>query len=154
MLLRRVTSNDDDVINGNIFRVSDHLCGKFAGNSPVSNEFPEQRPVTRSFDVFFDPGPNQRLSKQSWGWWFETPSCPLWCHCNVGMNNTPLRYKSKWKWELFSRLLFARSNMAMTSPLWTLNHKTLGHNGFTQFQVLQIGPARSTIVLDDSKIGS
>ena len=24
-----------------------------AGNSPVSGEFPAQRPVTRSFDVFF-----------------------------------------------------------------------------------------------------
>ena len=22
------------------------------------------------------------LSKQSWGWWFETPSHPLWRHCN------------------------------------------------------------------------
>ena len=27
--------------------------------------------------------PNKRLSKQWWGWWFETPSSPLWCHCNV-----------------------------------------------------------------------
>ena len=26
---------------------------------------------------------NKRLSKQSWGWWFETPSCSLWRHCNV-----------------------------------------------------------------------
>ena len=25
-----------------------------AGNSPVSGEFPAQKPVTRSFDVFFD----------------------------------------------------------------------------------------------------
>ena len=25
-----------------------------AGNSPASGEFPAQRPVTRSFDVFFD----------------------------------------------------------------------------------------------------
>ena len=25
-----------------------------AGNSPVPGEFPAQRPVTRSFDVFFD----------------------------------------------------------------------------------------------------
>ena len=21
--------------------------------------------------------------KQSWGWWFETPSCPLWPHCKI-----------------------------------------------------------------------
>ena len=40
-----------------------------AVNSPVTDEFPAQRPVTWSFDVFFD----KRLSKQSWGWWFETP---------------------------------------------------------------------------------
>ena len=25
---------------------------------------------------------NKRLSKQSWGWWFETPSRSLWRHCN------------------------------------------------------------------------
>ena len=26
---------------------------------------------------------NKRLSKQWWGWWFETPSRSLWRHCNV-----------------------------------------------------------------------
>ena len=57
-------------LNGNIFRVTGHLCG----------EFPTQRPVTRSFDVFFDLRLNKRLSKQSWGWWFETLSRPLWPH--------------------------------------------------------------------------
>ena len=59
------------------------LC---AGNSPVTGEFPSQRPVTRSFDVFFDLHLNKRLSKQSWGWWFETPSRPLWRHCNVWLH--------------------------------------------------------------------
>ena len=58
--------------NGNIFRVTGHLCG----------EFNSQRPVTRSFDAFFDLRLNKRLSKQSWGWWFETPSYSLWRHCN------------------------------------------------------------------------
>ena len=53
-----------------------------AENSPVPGEFPTQRPVTRSFDVFFDLRLNKRLSKQSWGWSFETLSCPLWRHCN------------------------------------------------------------------------
>ena len=56
-----------------------------AGNSPVPGEFPTQRPVTRSFDVFFDLRLNKRLSKQSWGWWFETLSRPLWRHRNVDM---------------------------------------------------------------------
>ena len=49
-----------------------------AGNSPVPGEFPAQRPVTRSFDVFFDLRPNKRLSKQWRGWWFETQSRSLW----------------------------------------------------------------------------
>ena len=53
-----------------------------ARNSTVPGEFPAQRPVTRSFDVFFDLRLNKRLSKQSLGWWFETPSLLLWHHCN------------------------------------------------------------------------
>ena len=56
----------------------------YAGNSPVTGEFPAQRPVTRSFDVFFDLHVDKRLSKQSWDWWFETPSRSLWRHCNDG----------------------------------------------------------------------
>ena len=55
------------------------LC---AGNSPVTGEFPAQRPVTQSFDVFFDLRLYERLSKQSWGCWFETPSRLLWRHSN------------------------------------------------------------------------
>ena len=35
--------------NGNIFRVTGPLCGEFTG----PGEFPAQRPVTQSFDVFF-----------------------------------------------------------------------------------------------------
>ena len=54
-----------------------------AGNSPVTGEFPAQRQVTGSFDIIFDMHLNKRLSKQSRGWWFETPLCPLWRHCNV-----------------------------------------------------------------------
>ena len=44
--------------------------------------FSAQKPVARSFDVFFDLRLNKRLSKQSWGCWFETPSRPLWRNCN------------------------------------------------------------------------
>ena len=66
--------------NGNIFRVTGPLCGEFTG----PGEFPTQRSVTRSFDVFFDLRLNKRLSKQPWGWWFETLSWSLWRHCNEG----------------------------------------------------------------------
>ena len=56
------------------------LC---AGNSPVPVNSPPQRPVTRSFDVFFHLRLNKRLSKQPRGWWFETPLWSLWRHCNA-----------------------------------------------------------------------
>ena len=58
-----------------------------AENSPVPGEFSAQRPVTRSFDVFFDLNLNKQLSKQSRGWWFETPSGSLWRQCNGKLVN-------------------------------------------------------------------
>ena len=54
-----------------------------AGNSLVTGEFPAQRPVRRSFDVFVDLRLNKRMSRQRWGWWFETPLRPLWRHCDA-----------------------------------------------------------------------
>ena len=68
------------------------LCAR---NSPVPGDFPSQRPVTQSFDVFFDLRQNKRLSKQSWGWWFETPLRPSCRHCNV--TNDDLMY-----WHIYS----------------------------------------------------
>ena len=56
-----------------------------AGNSPVTGEFPAQRPVTRSFDFVFDLRLNKPLSKQWWGWWLQTLSRPLWRHGNEYM---------------------------------------------------------------------
>ena len=52
--------------NGNIFRVTGHLCGKFTDRRWI----PHTKPVTRSFDVFFDLRLSKRLSKQWWGWWY------------------------------------------------------------------------------------
>ena len=63
-----------------IFSALLDLC---VGNSPVTGEFRTQRPVTRSFDVFFDLHQNKRLNKQPLGWRFETPSRPLWRHSNM-----------------------------------------------------------------------
>ena len=68
------------------------LC---AGNSPVTGD--SQRPLTRSFDVFFDLRLNKRLSKQSRRRWFETPSRSLLRHCN----NDYL-----YSWALKHRLIF------------------------------------------------
>ena len=41
------------------------LC---AGNSPVTGEFPSQRPATRNFDIFFDLRLNQTAQQT-----IETP---------------------------------------------------------------------------------
>ena len=61
-------------LNGYIFRATGLLCGEFTGH----RWSPSQRPVTRSFDVFFNLRLNKQLSKQSCGGWLETPSCSLW----------------------------------------------------------------------------
>ena len=71
-----------------------------AGNSPVNGEFRAQRPVTRSFGVFFYLRLIKRLNKQSWGWWFETPYRPLWRHCNGKIKAT-----TQIKFEVSARLV-------------------------------------------------
>ena len=71
------------------------LC---AGNSPGTGEFPSQRPMTRSFGVFFDLRLNRRLSKQSWGWWFEMPPHSLWRHCN---DNADFNHRTYIRWFTF-----------------------------------------------------
>ena len=55
----------DDVIKWKHFPRYWRFC---AGNSPVTGEFPSQRPVTRSFDVSSHLRLNKRFSKQPWGW--------------------------------------------------------------------------------------
>ena len=65
--------------NENIFRVTGPLCGEFASHRWL--------PHTKASDAelwcfLCDLSLNKWLSKQSWGWWSETPSCSLWRHCN------------------------------------------------------------------------
>ena len=94
------------------------LC---AGNSPVPDEFPTQRPVTRTFDVFFDLRLNKRLSKQWWGWWLETPSRPLWRHCNAifVLNNPAMQY--------ITRVSQITDNLTVFFSMWYLD-KQQGHH--------------------------
>ena len=61
--------------NGNIFRVTGPLI-----KSPVNSPHKCQWRGALMFSLIC--ALNKRLSKQSWGWWFETPSRPLWRHCN------------------------------------------------------------------------
>ena len=88
----------DDVIKWKIFHVTGPLCGEFTG----PGGFHTQRPVTRSFDVFFDLRLNKWLSKQPWGWWFETTSWSLW------LNVMEIRYIARTCWRHH-----------MDKPYWT-----------------------------------
>ena len=76
---RGPVGSHDDVIKWKTFL---RYCPYVRGihRSPVN--FSSQRPVTRSFDVFFDLRLNKRFSKQSWGRWFEMTSRSLWRRCN------------------------------------------------------------------------
>ena len=50
---------------------------------------------------------NKRLSKQSWGWWFETPPRSLWRHCNA--------LRLLWAWHA---TLGAGTSVAGTTITW------------------------------------
>ena len=89
--------------------------------------FPTQRPVTRSFDVYFDLRPNKRLSKHSWGWWFETLSCSLWRH----RNGVKCRYvvPKRCPTHLFE------SNIHFKNPTWFMcNVHNYTYNGVRELQ--------------------
>ena len=96
-----------------------------ARNPSVPGDFPAQRPVTRSFDVFFDLHLNERLSKQSWGWWFETLSLPLWRHRNDALfiiiischSMTNDRYDLA-IWTLFLKEIKNNCRIILVSQLW------------------------------------
>ena len=55
--------------------------------SPVNSPHKGQWGGALTFS-FFDLHLNKRLTKQSWSWWFETPPCPLWRHCNAVISTT------------------------------------------------------------------
>ena len=69
----------NDVVTWKYFRVNGPLCVEFAFHRWI----PQQRPVTWSFDVFFDPRLKQQFSKQWCRRGFETLSHSLWRHCNA-----------------------------------------------------------------------
>ena len=75
-----VQSNTDMMTssNGNIFRVTGPLYGEFTGLRWI----PRTKASDAELDVFCDLRLIKRLSKHSRDRWFETPSRPLWRHCN------------------------------------------------------------------------
>ena len=92
--------------------------------SLVPGELPAQMPVTRSFDIFFDLPLNKRLSKQSWGWWFEKLSrtfdvTVMFPHRNL------LYHLNILLWEGIKRRA-----QDMTSLKWKRFPICIGHRGF------------------------
>ena len=79
------------------------------GNPPVTGGFPSQRPVTRSFDVFFHLHMDKRLNKQSRRRWFETASSSLWRHCHAEMTKISMFNQSIWKIKSSKDRLFGSS---------------------------------------------
>ena len=90
--------------NGSIFRVTGHLCGEFTGHRWI--------PLTKLSDAelrcSLDLRLNKQLKKQSWGWWFETPSRLSWRHCNVIVAYS--RHMGAWFW------VNIRQVMCLTAP--------------------------------------
>ena len=76
------------------------LC---AGNSLVTSEFSSQRPVMRSFYVFFDLCPIKRLSKPSRCPWFERPS-RSWCHCNEKVSKFPWFFDDNFEYDFANKM--------------------------------------------------
>ena len=109
------------------------------GNSLVTSECPSQRPVTQSFDVFFDLRLNKRLSKQSWGWWFETPSCPLCRHRNgshVQRDSSGEMVSMTWRHHVLCSLMLLRFCVLL---LFTIDSLVPGKSGSdlkVQFAIL------------------
>ena len=66
--------------NENIFPVTGHFRWEFTGDRWIPRT---KAPVTQSFDIFSDLRLIKGLSKQSRGWWFETPLHPLSRHYDV-----------------------------------------------------------------------
>ena len=89
-----------------------------------TGEFPTQRPVTRSFNVFFDLRPDKQLSKQWWGWWFETPSCPLWSKSDERKHNIFYMHLiiSQWTIDIPWKLPVDKKNATFVWYMISLQH--------------------------------
>ena len=82
------------------------LC---AGISPVTGEFPSQRPVTWSFDVFFHLRLIKRLSTQSRRRWFEA-------QCTAKRMHNWWHYDDA-TWEFLSNCVHAKNKENIRDPI-------------------------------------
>ena len=80
---------------------------------------------------------NKRLSKQSWGWWFETPSSSLWHHCNACWRwaRGPI---SPWGWNKTAAFPQTFSNAFSLMEMYAFSIKI-------SFQFVPKGPIKLTL---------
>ena len=104
--------------NGNIFRVTGHLCGEFTG--------PRWIPHIKASDAelwcFFYLRLNKRLSKQSWGWWFETLPAHYDVTVMLSIANNCVSNKTCWfMWDVIIHPVHNFSTKPpLQSELWRL----------------------------------
>ena len=89
------------------------------GNPPVTGAFPLQRPVTRSFDVFFALRLNKRLKKQLRRRWLQTPSYTLWHHRN-GHDLLPVSWNNGSLLFVVYDIFIARFNNRLPRSVYSL----------------------------------
>ena len=113
--------------SSNFFRVTGPLCGEFTGHRWI--------PLTKGqwhgalmFSLIC--ALNKRLSKQSWGWWFGTPSGSLWRHCNERKISISSGHFSSVQYSA----VMARSAVFKTLTIGTLNRE------YTQIAVTKRRP--------------
>ena len=88
-----------------------------AGNSPVTGEFPAQRPVTRSFDVLFYLrfGHVETVNWANNGDAGDLRLCSLWRHCNVICFLTPevadSRHEHRYTQDLLHKSIMSYFNI-------------------------------------------
>ena len=119
---RRLADPDphDDVINWKKkIRVTGPLCGEFTGHWWI----PRTKASEAELWCVFFLRMNERLSKQSWGWWFETPTRPLWRQRNVMYTRDGLL---EWDAVSYSNLSITRIEIYSTSCL--VRHWLALHN--------------------------
>ena len=103
----------------NIFRVTGHLCGEFTGDQWI----PRTKASGAGLWSFLWSAPEWTLSKQSWGWRFETSS-PL-CHRNVNLEKS-VSYISKfntlcsWCGQIAAWITLKQAKLSgKWQPLWS-----------------------------------
>ena len=106
--------------NGNIFHVTGPLCGEFTVHRWI--------PLTKASDVefwcFLWSAPNKCLSKQSWGWWFGTPLCHSWRHCDDFIWYVLMQFETK---------CYINRSLIIKHILLTREHKLLPINSATNY---------------------